>query len=787
MSQISNGRYEGIYNGFSLFGEYSIAVYAAETGGDVSVAKTLTFYQNTGPDIFENDDNSGTPTLIDVNAELPQHHNFHQTGDADWLIFAGVQGNVYTIRIQEQETLCNAIVEIYNSNLTLSGKAETSAGSTSLTWDWTCPSTDLFYMKIRNASPENFGTGTGYRLEIYRPVGPFTGFIKGMVSDAAGYPISRAMVTTDAQSSALTRPDGRYIIIQEPGIVNIFASANGYQVQSAASIPVSEAGTTIQDFALTPNLPADTDGDGTPDPQDGCPVDPTKIAPGQCGCGIAETDADGDGIPDCIDLCPADAAKTQPGPCGCGQTETDADQDGTPDCKDACPTDPLKIQPGVCGCGKPDTDSDANGVADCLDDLNKDSDGDGIKDGDDGCPFDSSKANPGTCGCGVSDADTDGDGIANCKDNCPEDPAKTEPGNCGCGIADVDADGDGTPNCKDFCPNDPLKIAPGLCGCGTADKDTDSDGMPDCSDSNTSPFSPVLISPENNARINSTQPTLQTHLFSDLDAGDTHGETVWQISQSADFSLLTMEIVTRKYLTTFTVPELILTYRTSYFWRVKFKDNRGVESAWSQIFSFQHPDTDPEDQNSNGLPDSQEPTSPTDVDENGTLDQNQTDIRVIQTASGHALLGLQALQNVKSIEVLKSGMLDDLSGSENQPEGALLGSIQFRILLNEDGNSAKILIHLSRSLPSDIKWFVFHPALGWMDVSDQITISSARKNVEIEIQDGGTNDADGVRNRAIVYIAAPANRIASSESFPVLQPSDDVGGVGCFIDMLKKY
>jgi len=46
---------------------------------------------------------------------------------------------------------------------------------------------------------------------------------------------------------------------------------------------------------------ADTDGDGTSDILDECPEDVNKIAPGECGCGVADTDSDGDGTPDCLD------------------------------------------------------------------------------------------------------------------------------------------------------------------------------------------------------------------------------------------------------------------------------------------------------------------------------------------------------------------------------------------------------------------------------------------------------------------------------------------------------
>ncbi|MEW6079071.1 MAG: right-handed parallel beta-helix repeat-containing protein [Thermodesulfobacteriota bacterium] len=150
----------------------------------------------------------------------------------------------------------------------------------------------------------------------------------------------------------------------------------------------------------------DTDNDGTMDSNDGCPLDPNKITPGICGCGIPDTDSDGDGTPDCVDTCPDDPDKIVPGDCGCGIPDKDSDGDGTPDCNDGCPADPGKIEPGVCGCGVVD-----------------------------------------------SGADRDGDGTPDCVDGCPDDPDKLTPGACGCGISDVDTDGDGTPDCSDDTPN----------------------------------------------------------------------------------------------------------------------------------------------------------------------------------------------------------------------------------------------------------------------------------------------------------------------------------------------
>jgi hypothetical protein len=99
----------------------------------------------------------------------------------------------------------------------------------------------------------------------------------------------------------------------------------------------------------------DTDGDGTPNCNDGCPNDPLKIAPGSCGCGVADTDSDGDGTPNCNDGCPNDASKTAPGQCGCGAPDTDSDGDGVANCVDNCP--------GVANASQSDGDLDQIGDA----------------------------------------------------------------------------------------------------------------------------------------------------------------------------------------------------------------------------------------------------------------------------------------------------------------------------------------------------------------------------------------------------------------------------------------
>ncbi len=271
-------------------------------------------------------------------------------------------------------------------------------------------------------------------------------------------------------------------------------------------------------------------------PNDKCPLDPNKMEPGQCGCGVPDTDTDRDGVADCVDRCPGHNDRMDADrdgiPDGCdrcagGDDKIDTDRDGVPDFCDVCPsnrfvstTSGLKgctcaateaqLQTGCaaqlvacprCGCGRQDIDTDRDGTLDCFDVCpndplkttsagrcgcgrpETDTDGDGLPDCLDVCPNDRNKTTcAGHCGCGASEVDSDGDGTPDCKDGCPRDRTKLTPGQCGCGVPDRDSDTDGTPDCKDGCPSDNLKITPGICGCGVSDRDSDLDGTADCKD-----------------------------------------------------------------------------------------------------------------------------------------------------------------------------------------------------------------------------------------------------------------------------------------------------------------
>ncbi len=116
---------------------------------------------------------------------------------------------------------------------------------------------------------------------------------------------------------------------------------------------------------------------------------------------------------------------------------------------------------------------------------------------------------------------------------------------------------------------------------------------------NHPPDQPMLSLPEDAATDVSLTPTLATGAFSDPDQGDSHSVTAWQIGNDADFSSILFEEISSTYLTELAVPLLLLEGGASYYWRVKFHDDRGGESVWSDPYSFTTmtaPNNNPPDQ-----------------------------------------------------------------------------------------------------------------------------------------------------------------------------------------------
>ncbi|MFZ9914865.1 MAG: proprotein convertase P-domain-containing protein, partial [Phycisphaerales bacterium] len=269
---------------------------------------------------------------------------------------------------------------------TLSGGSIPDNSATGLQRTFALSSTEVFYgiddikVTLTGLSHDNLGDLTvqligpgGTTASIFTRIGPNDS--SNFSGNYAFADAHSSNIWTAAASGAnnYVVPAGNYFPSSSTGArVNLTATFASVTIVGTWTVKITDnaggAAGSVSSVTVdvNPGDPVDSDGDGVFDGNDGCPSDANKTAPGQCGCGVADTDTDGDGVANCVDQCPNDSGKSEPGQCGCGVPDTDSDGDGTANCVDLCPNDVAKIAPGACGCGIADTDADTDGTADCL-------------------------------------------------------------------------------------------------------------------------------------------------------------------------------------------------------------------------------------------------------------------------------------------------------------------------------------------------------------------------------------------------------------------------------------
>ncbi len=114
---------------------------------------------------------------------------------------------------------------------------------------------------------------------------------------------------------------------------------------------------------------------------------------------------------------------------------------------------------------------------------------------------------------------------------------------------------------------------------------------------NRPPDRPTPVSPPSGATDTSLSLPLESSLFFDPDSGDTHAASQWQITANpGDYSSPVFDNAHEagSSLTSIAVTACSLNPGTTYYWRVRYRDNHGAWSDWSEESSFTTQSTPPE-------------------------------------------------------------------------------------------------------------------------------------------------------------------------------------------------
>lgn len=307
------------------------------------------------------------------------------------------------------------------------------------------------------------------------------------------------------------------------------------------------------------------------------------------------------------------------------------------------------------------------------------------------------------------------------------------------------------------------------------------------------PRPPTVISPENNASDFFLTPVLQAAAFRSPDTNDRHLLTQWVVTRVSDGRCV-LDVTSSDCLTELDIPPLVLEEDTWYSWEVRYYGTRGTLSDWSSPRRFRTGESGL-DRDGNGIPDHQEVGISIDLDNNTIADAEQDDLRCVNVLEGASQMAVCApdgsgVARIAAMESTDSATL----GSDNRiPFDLPLGLISFRLEMDQVGGIARIRVYFSEPAPQAARWVKYDIINGWQDYSAHAAFALDRLSAEIEIQDGGDGDADGVANGIVIDpsgygIATTGAAFDMSDSYSLEGSSASMssdGGGGCFVSILK--
>ncbi|OQX03948.1 MAG: hypothetical protein BWK80_54595 [Desulfobacteraceae bacterium IS3] len=251
----NDGIYEAVYNNFKNTDSYMIVFYAKDSKNNESDPAASSVRKTASEsDDYELDDEYSQSKIIVL--EKFQDHNFHKSGDTDWVRFYGISGLHYKINVNNLSSISNAVIEIYDSKEIKKLKNSENSAATEgkpVLLEWDCPANGIYYVKFKDFT-DSFGANVRYNVQISQPAAPVSGQVNGTVTDSfTKTPIGNVIITTERRSD-ISSQNGVYTLENHPtGTYMLTAEAEGYQTLTYTELAVTATALTKRDISLMPS------------------------------------------------------------------------------------------------------------------------------------------------------------------------------------------------------------------------------------------------------------------------------------------------------------------------------------------------------------------------------------------------------------------------------------------------------------------------------------------------------------------------------------------------------
>ncbi|RLG27144.1 hypothetical protein DRN76_00390 [Methanosarcinales archaeon] len=257
---------EGISVGYG--GQLDYRYYAYTTS-----YYNYTKFEESIPDAYEPDDNPSLANYIYVDS-TKQTHDFHVSGDHDWLKFNATEGGSYTIETYELGVASDTYLYLYDTDGTTEIDHDDDSGiGVASKIVWNCSISGTYYAMVRHYSSSAVGPDTRYNISVTvkeeQPVTSFTCTPENPIVNQTI--IFNASLSYDPDGNITSYDwnfgDGNTTNTTEKTITHSYASAGDYNVILTVTDDDGAMNSTSKTIAINP-LRGDLNSDGILTPAD---------------------------------------------------------------------------------------------------------------------------------------------------------------------------------------------------------------------------------------------------------------------------------------------------------------------------------------------------------------------------------------------------------------------------------------------------------------------------------------------------------------------------------------